>query len=115
VSEKLDRQMELLELQIEEGEQLENIENGSIPSKASEQEKPKRQKIPDHLPCTDIILNPEPTCPDCGSKEFRKISDDVSETLEYVPASFKVNRSIRPRCMCKLRESSASVCAFKDN
>ena len=32
--------------------------------------------------------------------EFRKIADDISETLEYVPSSFKVIRHIRPRCAC---------------
>ena len=32
--------------------------------------------------------------------EFRKIEDDIAETLEYVPSSFKVIRHIRPRCVC---------------
>ena len=44
--------------------------------------------------------SPDPECPDCGGQEFRKINDDISETLEYVPASFKVTRYIRPRCAC---------------
>lgn len=39
-------------------------------------------------------------CPSCGCENFRKISDDISETLEYVPSSFKVIRHIRPRCAC---------------
>jgi transposase len=31
---------------------------------------------------------------------FRTIGDDVFEILEYVPASFRVIRTIRPRCAC---------------
>lgn len=101
-SEKLDRQIELLELKIEEGEQQSTI---AIPAEEAagigrEKQKPKRQKLPEHLPRTDIVLNPEPLCPECGGEEFRKIADDISETLEYVPSSFKVNRYIRPRCAC---------------
>ena len=47
-----------------------------------------------------MILKPVEQCPACGCRNFRKISDDISETLEYVPASFKVIRHIRPRCAC---------------
>jgi transposase len=60
----------------------------------------KRKRLPDHLERTDIVLTPDPKCPSCGGENFRKIADDVSETLEYIPSSFKVNRYIRPRCAC---------------
>lgn len=43
--------------------------------------KPVRKKLPDHLPREEVILNPDPKCPECGNDNFRKISDDVSETL----------------------------------
>jgi transposase len=100
-SEKLDRQLELLELQIEESEQQSGVVIEEVEVDASTgKRQPKRLKIADSLPRTDIILNPEPACPSCGGEEFRKISDDISETLEYVPSSFKVNRYIRPRCAC---------------
>jgi transposase len=48
----------------------------------------------------DEVLNPDPICPDCGGGIFRKIADDISESLEYIPSSFKVIRHIRPRCAC---------------
>ena len=35
--------------------------------------------------------------PQCGS-QLRKLGEDVSEVLEYVPASFKVIRHVRPSC-----------------
>lgn len=61
---------------------------------------PKRKKLPGNLARTDIIIEAPSACPSCGGKEFRKIEDDISETLEYAPSSFKVNRYIRPRCAC---------------
>ena len=103
-SEKLDKQIEQLELLIEENEQefaeADVVKAATDIDKVKERQIPKRQKLPDHLPREDIILNPEPNCPECGGSEFRKIADDVSETLEYVPSSFKVIRHIRPRCAC---------------
>ena len=104
-SEKLDRQIEELELRIESNEldSLNNEKNQELDQDITKAKSPncsKRLKIPDHLPRIDIILNPDPECPDCGGQEFRKIADDISETLEYIPASFQVIRHIRPRCAC---------------
>ena len=102
-SEKLDSQIEQLELWIEENElasaKADIIAEVDI-KPTQEQRRPKRLKLPAHLPREDIVLNPPPNCPDCGSLEFRKIEDDIAETLEYVPSSFKVIRHIRPRCVC---------------
>ena len=77
------------------GEQADAAETSS-----NQKQKPRRQKLPDHLPRTDIILEAPSTCSECGGDKFRKISDDISEVLEYVPSSFKVMRYIRPRCAC---------------
>jgi len=99
-SEKLDTQIGQLELWIEENE-ISSVETDREVKKPQEKQgQAKRIKLPDHLLREDVILNPEPTCPECGGEEFRKIADDISETLEYVPASFKVIRHIRPRCAC---------------
>jgi transposase len=119
-SEKLDKQINDLEHQIEESESLVALA-GLIPDKdedneegiargggldeepssqTQEKNRPKRKKLPEHLERTDEISNPDPKCPTCDSESFRKISDDISETLEYIPSSFKVIRHIRPRCVC---------------
>lgn len=60
----------------------------------------KRKKLPEHLVRDTIIIPAPAVCPSCGVGKFRKIADDVSEILEYVPASFKVIRFVRPRCAC---------------
>jgi transposase len=103
-SEKLDKQIADLELRIEEEEEknCNEVINNNLTeeAKSKEKAKPKRQPLPGHLPRVDKILNPDPICPECGSKEFRKISDDTSEALDYIPSSFKVIRTIRPRCAC---------------
>ena len=106
-SEKLDSQIAELEAKIEECELLEAASDQAREDKqdsTSIEEKskniPKRQKLPEHLERIDEVLNPDPICPDCGGESFRKITDDISESLEYIPASFKVIRHIRPRCAC---------------
>jgi len=106
-SEKLDSQIAELEAKIEECELLEAASDQAREDKqdsTSTEEKskntPKRQKLAENLERIDEISNPDPICPDCGGESFRKIADDVSETLEYIPASFKVICHIRPRCAC---------------
>jgi len=107
-SEKLKKQIEDLELVIEEVESskslslLAEILAGEIedPSQPSDKNKAKRQKLPEHLKRFDVVLKPEPKCPTCNGEEFRTIAEESSETLEYIPSSFKVIRHIRPRCVC---------------
>jgi len=107
-SEKLEKQIADLELQIEEGEQVLTLPAAETEDQAKDEEqapeprknKPKRLKLPEHLPRIDNLIEPPKTCPSCGSENWRKIADDVSETLEFVPSSLKVIRHIRPRCAC---------------
>ena len=104
-SEKLDSQIAELEVRIEECELLEAAsdqvrEDKQDSTKEKSKNIPKRQKLPENLERIDEVLNPDPICPDCGGESFRKIADDTSESLEYIPASFKVIRHIRPRCVC---------------
>jgi transposase len=105
-SEKLDKEIADLELKIEEEEekncnQVIDANDANKSDQTKEKNQPKRLPLPPHLPRIDKILNPNPICPKCGSEEFHKISDDISETLDYIPASFKVIKTIRPRCACK--------------
>ena len=112
-TDKLDKQIAEIEERLEDSELLHDLEESGeedasqAKGKAKNQDvsrepkdKPKRKRPPEHLPREDRIINPDPICPDCGGTEFRKIADDVSEVLEYVPSSFKVIRNIRPRCAC---------------
>ncbi len=93
--------MDQLELTLEEEEiaAAERIDKNieTVPSEPGN--KPKRRPLPDHLPCDEQIISPIDACSDCGGK-LKKIGEDVSEELEYVPASFRVNRIIRPKLSC---------------
>jgi len=61
------------------------------------------REVQEHLPETDDTHHDstgQPCgCTACGAR-LRKIGEDVSEQLEYVPAHFKVIRHVRPKLVC---------------
>jgi transposase len=68
-----------------------------------------RQQLPDHLPRIEIehdLADDEKPCPCCGEVRQR-IGREVSEQLEYLPASFKVLRHVRHTYACKRCETTA--------
>ena len=106
-SEKLQRQIEQLELRLEELEshRSEKECKGTEPapviaSSTPAAAKPTRRALPDHLPRQTRRHEPKETvCPQCQG-ELRKLGEDVSEMLEYVPASFVVIRHLRTKLSC---------------
>jgi transposase len=104
-SEKLERQIEQLELQLDELEtaQAEKATVSPVPDAGActaESGRPARRPLPAHLPREERkILPQEAVCPDCGG-ELKSLGEDVSEMLEWVPASFKVIRQVRPKLAC---------------
>jgi transposase len=115
-SEKLAREVEQLELALEalETDQAERLATASpavaeAVETAAEAQKPARRPLPQHLPREDL-RHPAPcTCPSCGGA-LRKIGDEVSETLDYVPGRFKSLPS-RKRGSSGIREKlSCRVC-----
>ena len=109
-SEKLARQIEQLELRLEDL-QAKPVENAGLAESQSAPPalplliistpvKPARRPLPDHLPRQTQRHEPkESACPDCGGA-LSKLGEDVSEMLEYVPASFFVVRHVRPKLSC---------------
>ena len=74
----------------------ESVPEAVAPAKA----KPKRKPLPEHLPRDTVEHLPsECTCPDCGGV-LKPLGEDVAEVLEYVPASFRVIRHVRPKLAC---------------
>jgi len=97
-SERLDREVEQLELRLEELQtqaELNVVRSG----RTTEKRKPVRQPLPEHLPREQVVHAPACTCPDCGGP-MRQIGEDVSEVLDYVPARFRVIRHVRPKLAC---------------
>jgi transposase len=69
-------------------------------------QKPARRPLPAHLP-RERIVHPAPSaCPCCGGA-LRKIGEDVTETLEHVPASWKVIQHVREKFSCRSCEAIA--------
>ena len=108
-SEKIDHQIAQLELQLDELHEDEGHAAATSPvvvqaliSQAPE--KPYRKSLPDHLPRQEEVHEPSCTCPNCGGS-MRKLGEDVTEVLEYVPASFKVIRHVRPKLSCRICET----------
>ena len=94
-SEKLARETEQLELALEtrETDQAERLATTSPTAAAAvetaaEAQKPARRPLPQHLPREDRRPPAPCACPSCGGA-LRKIGDEVSETLDYVPGRFK--------------------------
>ena len=101
-SEKIDEMVGQLELALEELEtgKAERAGLTEIPPAEEVPGKPVRKPLPDHLPRDTVVHAPEQTCcPDCGG-HLKPLGEDVSEVLNYVPASFRVIRHVRPKLAC---------------
>ena len=62
-----------------------------------QRKRPARRALPEHLP-RERVVHPAPTtCPCCGGNALRKIGEDVTETLEHVPARWKVIQHVREK------------------
>ena len=67
---------------------------------AIEKQKPARRPLPAHLPREEIRHPAACACPHCGGT-LRRIGEEVTETLDYVPGRFKVIRHIREKFSCR--------------
>jgi len=121
-SEKLDREIEQLELLIGdlEEEAAEEDARAGVADPAGlddpddetqatrpprRRKRPRRAKLPEHLPRETVTHEPACTCPGCGSTIFSRVGQDEREVLEYTPASFKVIQHIRPKLSCRACET----------
>jgi transposase len=111
-SERIARQIEQLELRLEELEtgEAESVAKAEAEADTAEpvapireRAKPKRQPLPDHLPRQEVVHQPADDgackCPDCG-KRMGKLGEDITEVLDYVPGHFQVIRHVRPKYAC---------------
>jgi transposase len=101
-SEKVNRQIEQLELRLGELEQSRAIEAETRKPIAAEHvvTRPVRRPLPAHLRReVQTYLPEQKVCPDCGGK-LKCLGEDVSEILERVPETIKVIRQVRPKLAC---------------
>jgi transposase len=118
-SEKIDRVIEQLELVLDELETeaaagpmtvgpvvapvTDEDDSAAVRKKSS-----GRRPLPEHLPRREIVHAPDCTCPACGGA-MRKVGEDISEVLDYIPGRFEVVRHIRPALSCRRCESMVQL------
>jgi transposase len=120
-SEKLDHDIEQLELLIGELEEDVAAQDARAntpdpaantepknPPPARKRKQPVRKPLPEHLPREAVTHEPACTCPGCGGTTFGRIGQDEREVLEYVPSSFKVICHVRPKLSSTSSFSSRS-------
>lgn len=68
---------------------------------AFERKKPVRKPFPDHLPRERLVVPAPCSCPACGGDRLSKLGEDVTETLEVIPRSWKVIQTVREKFACR--------------
>jgi transposase len=114
-SEKIERTIGQFELMLEDLEAASSMAAAAVAPTDNEEKKRSartgtggRRPLPAHLPRTEVVHEPACACPACGG-EMRKVGEDVSEVLDYVPGRFEVIRHIRPAFSCRRCESMAQA------
>ena len=119
-SESIDREIEQLELTLEELEATKAESEAKseaaapaappateAPASQPEAAKPKkpRRNFPEHLPRTTVVHEPH-ACPTPGCDgTLRKVGEDVTPVLKYIPGRFEVEEHVRPAMSCRKCES----------
>jgi hypothetical protein len=108
-SERLTRQIEQLELRLEEleageAEEISQTAAEDRPLPIWERDRPKRRPLSGHLPRQEVLHEPEHdgacACPACGG-DMARLGEDVTEVLDYIPGRFQVIRHVRPKYACR--------------
>jgi transposase len=74
-----------------------------------ERRKPARRPLPDHLPRERYVHGSPDTCSGRGGMRLRKLGEDITETLEYIPARWKVIQHVREKFTCRDCETISQV------
>ena len=108
-SEKTARLIDQMELQLEELEAKATEDEiaaanaartASLPPPAPRR-RPSRKPFPEHLPRERIVVPAPTSCQCCGSLKLSKLGEDITETLEVVPRSWKVIQTVREKFTCR--------------
>jgi len=100
--------IEAAEAQAEAAQETPAAEEPAQPAQKEAPAKKQRRKLPQALPRREIVHEPASACPACGGA-MRKVGEDVTEILEYIPGRFEVIRHIRPACSCRKCEAMAQM------
>ena len=116
-SERVRRELEQLELKLEELETAQAEADAAAetapamaeePAREQAPAKKQRRKLPEALPRREIVHEPGCACSVCGGA-LRKVGEDVTEILDYIPGRFEVIRHVRPAYSCRKCEAMTQM------
>ena len=112
-SERIEREIEQLELALEALEVAassagEPIADDEDETEAAEEPRPaseapsrrRKPKVSATTPRERLVLDPGEACPDCGGA-LRLVGEDVTEMLEVIPRRWKVIQTVRETFACR--------------
>ena len=67
--------------------------------------KPVRGPLPEHLPRERVVVASPCACAACDSDRLTNVGEDITETLEVIPRSWKVIQHVRERFSCRAWEA----------
>ena len=112
-SERTTRLIDQMEMQLEELEANATEDEAAAEAAArlaslpapSPRRKHARKPFPQHLLRERVVVPAQTSCPCCGSMKLSKLGEDVTETLEVVPRSWKVIQTVREKFTCRACEA----------
>lgn len=75
--------------------------NGTTTVASFSRKRPSRKPFPDHLPRERVVVPGPMACACCGGTRLSKLGEDITETLEVVPKSWKVIQHVREKFSCR--------------
>jgi len=108
-SERTARLLDQMELQLEELEASATEDELAAEQAAAKtttvagftRQRPSRKPFPAHLPRERVIVPGPSACLCCGGGRLAKLGEDVTETLEVIPRSWKVIQHVREKFTCR--------------
>jgi transposase len=108
-SENGKRLLEQLELDLEETETAATEDEIHVEEMCAEttnvvafvRKKPSRKPFPEHLPRERVLIPAPASCECCGGTRLVKLGENVTETLEVVPRTWKVIQHVREKYSCR--------------
>ncbi len=108
-AERTARMLDQMELQLEELEASATEDEIAAEAAAAKtttvaaftRRRPARKPFPEHLPRERVIVPGSGACLCCGGTRLSKLGEDVTETLEVVPRSWKVIQHVREKFTCR--------------
>ncbi len=64
--------------------------------------RPVKKPFPEHLPRERVVVPDPVACNCCGDERLRKLGEDITETMESIPRSWKVIQTVREKFTCRV-------------